>query len=480
MRSLGWRMAASAATCVLLSAGALSTTVSAAQPKNVTLSVLGIAGWLPSELALKMAPGFEAYARKHYGLNVKVVEQGAPFTNLYQKAAASLAAGSSEYDIIVSDSQWLGAFATPRWVVRLNKVIDSTPLLKQDMSNWIAPIINWSYMSYPYKTDNYYGLPQEGDTLLLYVRKDMLDNPANQKAFYAKYHYALPTHFSQWAHMRWSEFDQIAGFFNRPAQHMYGFATQYSKTYDFMSDQVMSFDWMYGGQIWNNVKHQVYGILNSPENNKALAAYVALQKYGPPGEDTWGISHVVQALAQGRVFSGLEWSAEGPAIFTPQMKNKIMAVPPPGHMVNGKFLQIYCIGGQPWVVNRFIDPLHMKAAIDFLKWWYLPSTQLEFAKLGGNPVIKQVVDAPNFDSIHPWYRAYKYMMVDAHQRDFWHNPDYASMLNAEQSAWTALATGVIHSAKLANTYAACRQQKILYETGFTRVPPPPSCANVHL
>ncbi len=448
--------------------------------RPIQLSILGIGGWTPSELALRMAPQFEAYARKRWRLNVHVTEASAPFTALYQKAATSLAAHSSQYDIIVSDSQWLGAFATPQWIVRLNRVIQTTPMLKKAEQSWIAPIIKWSYQTYPYQSNNLYGLPQEGDTLVLYVRKDLLDNPKNQAAFKAKYGWALPTHFSQWAHLRWSKFLQIVAFFNDPKKGFYGLATEYSKTYDFMSDHVMSMDWMWGGQIWNHKTHQVYGVLNSPQNNAALQYYVHLLKYEPPGANTWGISHDISAMTQGKVFAALTWSAVGPAMFTPQMKNKLMVVPPPGHMVNGHFNQIYCIGGQPWVINRFLNKQQMQVSLDFLKWWYLPRTQLEFAKLGGNPVLKQVVDAPGFTKIHPWYRAYKYMMVDAHQRDFWHNPDYAQLLEEQQAAWTALATGVIHSAKQANTYTACQQQKTLYDTGFTNKQPPASCRNVHL
>lgn len=477
-----FRKAVSTAAAVALSAIAvqtLGTPVSTASGAPITLSVLGIAGWTPSSLALQMAPQFERYAMKHYGVNVKITEASAPFTDLYQKAAASLAARSTQYDIIVSDSQWLGAFATQGSIVRLNSVIQSTPQLRKANNSWASPVVRWSYMTYPYQSQNLYGLPQEGDVLVLYVRKDLVDNRANQKAFYAQNHWALPTTFNEWAKLTWPKFDKIAAFFNKPP-HMYGLAMEYSKTYDFMSDHVMSFMWMNGGQIWNRKTHQVYGVLNSPQNNAALQDYVGQLKYQPPGADTYGISEDIQAMTQGKVFSALTWSAVGPAMFTPAMKNKIMAVPPPGMEIHGHFNQIYCLGGQPWVVNRYLDPTHMKVALDFLKWWYLPSTQLEFAKLGGNPVIRQVVDSPSFDKIHPWYRAYKYMLTTAHAQDFWHNPDYAQLLDAQQSAWTAYATGQVKSAKQANTYAACQQQQALYQTGFSSVQPPPSCANVHL
>ncbi len=90
---------------------------------------------------------------------------------------------------------------------------------------------------------------------------------------------------------------------------------------------------------------------------------------------------------------------------------KVMVVPPPRHQqTDGTIKRLYCIGGQPWVINAFNDKAHMTVAVDFLKWWYLPETQLEFAKRGGNPALKCVLEAPGFDDIKPWNRAYKYML----------------------------------------------------------------------
>lgn len=102
-----------------------------AQKKHVTLSILGIGGWTPSELAVKMAPLFSEYAEKNLGYTVDIVGDWAPFTSLYEKAASAFAAKSDAYDIIISDSQWLGAFAEGGHIIQLNEIIESEPLLKK-------------------------------------------------------------------------------------------------------------------------------------------------------------------------------------------------------------------------------------------------------------------------------------------------------------------------------------------------------------
>ena len=44
------------------------------------------------------------------------------------------------------------------------------------------------------------------------------------------------------------------------------------------------------------------------------------------------------------------------------------------------------------------------------------------------------LSSPDFDSINPWNRAYKYMLEPGRSRDFWHHPRYAEMLAVNQSA----------------------------------------------
>ena len=70
-------------------------------------------------------------------------------------------------------------------------------------------------------------------------------------------------------------------------------------------------------------------------------------------------------------------------------------VPPPGFpQEDGTLKRVYTLGGQPWVLNAFNDEAHQQVAIDFMKFWYLPETQLEFSRRGGNSAVKAVLDDP--------------------------------------------------------------------------------------
>jgi hypothetical protein len=81
--------------------------------------------------------------------------------------------------------------------------------------------------------------------------------------------------------------------------------------------------------------------------------------------------------------------------------------------------------------------------LDFLKWWYLPETQLEYANAAATPPM-QLRQCAGFEVIQPWFKAYKYMMTSEHTRDFWHEPTYSTMLSTQQEGFTAYASGQVN------------------------------------
>ena len=166
--------------------------------KKIDMNILGIAGWLPSSLGVKMSPIFADYVKERFGYQVSFGFAEAPFSDLFQKAATSLATKSQEYNIIISDLQWLGALAKPGWILKLNDVIAKNKELQID---WYSNTITEAYQIYPDGSKDLWGLPQEGDTIALFVRKDMLADPKEQQAFQAKYNAKLPQTFEDFENL---------------------------------------------------------------------------------------------------------------------------------------------------------------------------------------------------------------------------------------------------------------------------------------
>ncbi|MEA2530866.1 MAG: multiple sugar transport system substrate-binding protein [Thermomicrobiales bacterium] len=468
---------------------------SALAGKTIDMTILGIAGWPPSAMGVTLATElFKPFAKETYGYDVNFSFEESPFDQLFQKAAASLSTQSAQYNIIISDSQWLGALAEPGWIVQLNDIIAQNPELQVEFEDAAAI----GYRIYPDGSDQIWGFPQEGDTQALFVRQDLFSDQAERDAFKAANGgMDLPQTFEDWEQIDMDTFEKIAAFFTRPDQGIWGTALQWSKVYDFISCYAYPYMFSTGGEIIEGEvgSYKVEGVLDSDINAAGLARCKDFLKYAPEGATNYGIAEEVDAFTAGKLATVFQWSALGPQMLNmsaddptqpadpakPVTRDKVLIVPPPGFkQADGTLNRTYTLGGQPWVINAFNDADHMQVAIDFMKWWYSAEAQQVFAERGGNPCLKATLNAPGFEDLQPHFRAFKYMLQNNHSRDFWHDPNYAEMLSAQQEAFSAYVTDVVSDPMTALKYAACTQQQILFDGERTTIEPSDSCADVTL
>lgn len=470
------------------------TDSAAMKGKSVDMAILGIAGWPPSSMGVTLATElFKPYAKATLGYDVNFSFEDSPFDKLFAKAAASLSTKSAQYNVIISDSQWLGALAEPGWIVQLNGIIDQNP----DLNIQFVDTARKGYQVYPDGSDKLWGFPQEGDTIALYVRQDLFSDQKERDGYKAANGGEdLPQTFEDWEKVDIDQFERIAKFFHRPDQGYAGASFQFSKVYDYVSCYTYPFMFSTGGEIIEGDvgSYKVEGVLDSDINAKGLARAKDFLKYGPDGMTNYGISEEVDAFTAGKLATCLQWSSLGfsmlnidtndptkPADATkPMTRDKALIVPPPGFkQADGSLKRLYTLGGQPWVINAFNDPDHMRVAIDFMKWWYASDTQKEFAKRGGNPTDKATLDAPGFDDLQPHFRAFRYML-EGNSRDFWHDPNYSEMLSNQQEAFSGYMTGIVSDPAKALKYAACKQQGILFDNERTDVEPSGACNDITL
>jgi len=440
--------------------------VSAESPlagKTMTLSLLGIGGWKPSSLAQEMGQElFTLYAKENLGYDVNVTFAESPFDSLFQKAATSLASESNEYNLIISDSQWLGALSEPGWIVPLNDVIAANPGLQV---NWYSESASKAYMIYPDGSNNIWGLPQEADVLIMYVRSDYLTNPDERSAFAEKYGWELPTDGSNeaWEDIDFAKYAQICEFFTRPDEGIYGTTIQYSKIYDFLTGSLYPYFWSAGEEVWDAAARTVSGTLNTPKNAEMLALSKSMIQYCPPGAIDVDISGIVENYSTGKAVTAWQWAAQGADMVIDGVDT--WGVILPGYrMEDGTVNRTSSLGGQPWVINAFNTEDEQQLVVDFLNWWYSYDTQIEFAKRGGSPLITEVLESEGFEDLQPWFTAYKYMMKDGNSKDFWHEPSYAELLAIQQEAWSAYMAGSDGSVETAQTVLdeiAALQDKVI-------------------
>ena len=458
------------------------------------MTILGIAGWPPSRLGVDLANElFKPYAKETYGYDVNFSFEEAPFESLFQKAATSLQSGSAQYNIIISDSQWLGALAEPGWIVRLNDIIAENPEL--DIQFEEAAAIG--YRIYPDGSDNIYGFPQEGDAIALFVRQDLMSDQAERDAYKAANDGEdLPQTYDEWLEVDIDRYERICKHFTRPDDNLYGTVFQWSKVYDFVSCYAYPFMFSNGGEAWDPATGQVEGIAQYRDQYRGTGAQQALPPVRPtrrhelrssPKRSMSSPRNDRHLLAVVRAWTA---DAEPEIAGEPGEVADASEAGHPGHgphratagfpQEDGTLNRVYTLGGQPWVLNAFNDEAHQQVAIDFMKFWYLPETQLEFSRRGGDSAVTAVLDDPGYDDLQPHFRAYKYMIRENRSKDFWHDPNYAEMLALQQEAWNGYIADVVPDAKLALDYTACKQQEILYDAGRTDIEPSEACADISL
>ena len=225
---------------------------------------------------------------------VKVTVETTAWPGFQTKAFAEFNAKGDAYDMVVGDSQWLGAGSTGGHYVDLTDFF-----AKHDVAKLMAPATVKFYAEYPGNSGKYWAIPLEGDAIGWAYRKDWFEDPKEMAAFKAKYGYdlAVPKTFK--------EMRDIAEFFYRPDQNKIRHRHLHRQLPTTgWQDGFESVLFSYGGELGDYATYKVDGIINSDKAIAALDAYKELYKFTPPGwasatfvEDNQAITENLAAMS---------------------------------------------------------------------------------------------------------------------------------------------------------------------------------------
>lgn len=420
--------------------------------------------WPPADYLQQVA---NLYTKSHP--NIKIIIDEPPASQWYASAFNQFITHHTTFDAAVGDSQWLGQGATSGYYVELTSWIKQNLPVKDFVTSLMA-----SYGQYPQRVPgttggldlvngHFYGVPFESDALAWAYRKDWFANPANQKAFQAKYHHPLRVPQSL------DELVQVADFFTQPAKHIYGIAFHEANSYDAAAEAFNEFLWSYGGDLWNPKTHQIEGYVNSARAVHALTVLQHLVKDSPPGSGNYWYNEVNTAMNQGKVAMINNWFGFLPGVRDPkastlgktvaQIDAKVGYFNNPPETYDGVTSHWTALGGQGLSISAYAPPDHQKAILDFVKWFQQPSTQAIWVKtgVGGSANIKTLTSRAFLNS-----SPYAKLEVPGFSmaRDFWNVPQYANMLTVLTQDVNLALTGQM-SAKAAVDAIAKKQQAIL-------------------
>ncbi len=276
--------------------------------------------------------GFWTPEWKKAGIKLKVVE--VPFADVYSKEKAEFISGGKSLDLVVFYPAYIGDFASNGYLLPLDSYIKkSDPHLSDVITAFRKLYLGWAGKTY--------ALPEDGDVHIFIYRKDILNNPAEQKAFKAKYNRKLA------APKTWAEYLQVGQFFTRKAgqklagktlkRPFYGCAEYGQRGFSFawFVDR-----WASSGQVYfdRNMKPQI----NSPQAVAALKNMVAAVKTcSPPDVLNFGYDQLRDSLLKNQTFMVVQWSdvpKKGADPTQSQVSGKLGYGLLPGTIVNGKLI----------------------------------------------------------------------------------------------------------------------------------------------
>ncbi len=426
-----------------LLAGAVLALASHAAFAAEQLTILW-AQWDPADYLQELVKDYE----KQTGVKVKV--ETVPWPDFQTKAFREFAARGDAYDMVVGDSQWLGAGSTGGHYVDLTGFFQ-----KHGVAKTMAPATVEGYAEYPKGSAAYWAIPLEGDADGWAYRKDWFEDPKEKAAFKKKYGYELGVPKT------WSNLRDIAEFFYRPNEKRYGIAIYTDNTYDAL---VMGYEnvlFSYGGELGDYRTYKVNGYINSKEAIAALELYKELYKFTPPG---WGkvfFQENNQAITEGLAAMSMNFFAFFPALNNPATNKHAKST---GYFANpagpgGK--RFAALGGQGISVIKYSKK--QAESMKFLEWFIRDDVQEKWAELGGYTCNAKVLQSDKFRKATPYNEAFYQTMFMV--KDFWAVPEYAELLDAMNKRLHPYVVGGKGTAKQALDGVAADWERIFKRYG---------------
>lgn len=341
----------------------------------VTLSIVGLSIAQEKVTIVNMpepyATGIEMIAKDFQKRLpfIKIEAIGIPYEGLYGKQMTTLMAGSSRYDGIDVLYQWMGAFAS-----YLEPLDDYIKKYNTKMDEFIPGAFEVGCM-WEGKT---YAFPYPFETMLLFYRKDMLEQAGFSKP---------PKDYN--------EFIQIAKKLNDPANDFYGCAImgQREQAMTVFTDVF----WAEGGKLFDENMKPAF---NDEKGIEALRKLLTMFKYAPPESVTYALPEAIADFLNGRVAMEEQW----PSCITAQAENpkeskvvgRVGYAPVPGG--HGHF------GGMALGISKYSK--HKDATYLFLSYLTSPGNAMKiFEKTGVYPSHVSIYKDPQLAKKYPFFHA---------------------------------------------------------------------------
>ena len=389
--------------------------------------------------------------REETGIAVTIVQE--PWGSFGDRFFTEMAAGGDAWDMVVGDSQWLGQGATQGHYVELTDF-----LVGEGIAETVTEATLTYYGEYPSGSSRYWAFPTEGDAVGWAYRQDLFENPEEMAAFKKQYGYELDVPKT------YAQLKDIAGFFTRSDEGLYGIAIYTQKDYDAITMGVENMMFSWGGQ-WQDENNNVMGVVNSDRAVEAVQFYRDLYECCQvPGLSNAFFAETNDALVGGQAAMAMNYFAFFPALASPSVNPHAEAT---GFFAGptGPDGQRYAaLGGQGISILSYISTARQKAARDFIRWFAQEEIQAKWAALGGYTCNKKVLASDIFLNATPFNPAFAETMTFV--KDFWNVPMYGELLEVAQRELSKFVVEGVGTAKETMDRVAKEHDRILRNAGI--------------
>jgi multiple sugar transport system substrate-binding protein len=407
------------------------------------------AQWDPADYLQEIGNMYE----QETGIKVNVVQE--PWGSFQDLFFTEMSAQGTSYDMVVGDSQWLGQSATEGHYVDMTDFLTS-----EGIADTVTPATLQYYGEYPTGSGTYWAYPTEGDANGWAYRKDLFENPDEMAAFETEYGYPLAPPKTL------AELKDVAEFFTRPDEGLYGVGIYTQADYDALTMGVQNALFSYGAD-WKDANNNIQGVVNSPQAVEAVQYYHDLYECCQgPGLSNAFFVEVNDAFIGGQVAMIMNYFAFFPALVNPEVNPYAEQT---GFFVNpagptGE--QHAALGGQGMSIISYISPERQEAAKHFIKWFAQEKVQAEWAKLGGYTCNINVLESQAFLDAAPYNPAFAETMTFV--KDFWNIPIFGELLRVTQTELGNFIVNDQGTAQEAVDNIATQQEQILKDGGFIK------------
>jgi multiple sugar transport system substrate-binding protein len=428
---------------VLLIATFSSATVFAQD--DITELVIWWAEWDPANSLQQVGNEYEELT----GITVTIVQE--PWGSFYDRVLGEWSARGTSYDMIVGDSQWLGQGVTEGHYVDMTDF-----LVGESIAETVTEATLTYYGEYPTGSGTYYAYPTQGDANGFAYRKDLFEDPDNMAAFEEAYGYPLDVP------QTWEELRDIAEFFTRPDDGLYGIGVYTQIDYDAITMGFENIMFSYGAD-WKDEDNNVLGVVNSEEAIAALELYGELYSFAPPGTNNAFFAEMNDVFINGQAAMIMNYFAFLPALDNPEInpyRDVTGYFPMPAGPTGERFA---ALGGQGISINSYIDDARKEASYEFIRWFAQEDVQARWAELGGFTTNKNVLESDAFLNQAPYNAAFAETMTFV--KDFWNIPEFGQLLEPSQRWLHSYIVGGEGTAQEAMDNMAFEMDEVLVEAG---------------